>query len=67
MYIGNIAKLGLRFKTFQYFGVSLKDWKIMFLLNSVRSFKLNFSKIPYALQDIIFDRLTPRLLYGPLR
>ena len=38
-----------------------KDWKSMFLLNSVRSFKLNVSKTSYALQDIICDRLTPRL------
>ena len=35
-----------------------KDGKSMFLLNSVRSFKLNISKIAYALQDIICDRLT---------
>ena len=44
-----------------------KDWKIKFVLNSVRSFKQNVSKISYVLQDIICDRLTPRLLYGPLR
>ena len=43
-----------------------KDGKSMFLLNSVRSFKLNVSKTSYALQDIICDRLRPRLLYGPL-
>ena len=44
-----------------------KDGKSMFLLNSDRSFKLNVSKISYALVDIICDRLTPRLLYEPLR
>ena len=44
-----------------------KDRKSVFLLNSVRNFKQNVSKISYALVDIISDRLTPRLLYGLLR
>ena len=43
------------------------DGKSMFLFNSVRSFELNVSKISYALQHIICDRLTHGLLYGPLR